>query len=94
MARRCRSVVALLTIACGRDVRRVRSPRRPPPLAALLPPRRSPQISAAEKAPPASQTGGFDGAQAYDYTAKLVSFGPRPPASDAIHRTQDYIRRS
>jgi len=44
-----------------------------------------------ESAPPASQTGGFDGAQAYDYVAKLVNFGPRPPSSDAIHRTQDYI---
>ena len=41
---------------------------------------------------PPSQTGGFDGAQAYEYVAKLVSFGPHPPASDAIHRTQDYIR--
>lgn len=46
----------------------------------------------AEPALPASQTGGFDGAKAYDFTAKLVSFGPRPPASDAIHRTQDYLR--
>jgi glutaminyl-peptide cyclotransferase len=43
-------------------------------------------------APPASQTGGFDGAKAYAQVAKLVSFGPRPPGSDAIHRTQDYIR--
>jgi Zn-dependent M28 family amino/carboxypeptidase len=43
-------------------------------------------------APPASQTGGFDGARAYAQVAKLVSFGPRPPASDAIHRAQDYIR--
>jgi hypothetical protein len=51
-----------------------------------------PQIPPSDKAPPASQTGGFDGAQAYDYVAKLVSFGPRPPATDAIHRTQDYIR--
>jgi hypothetical protein len=50
------------------------------------------QISAeAAKAPPASQTGGFDGAEAYEQAAKLVSFGPRPPASDAIHHTQDYI---
>ena len=48
-------------------------------------------ISAAEAAPPAAQTGGFDGAKAYDFTAKLVAFGPRPPASDAIHRTQDFI---
>ena len=45
----------------------------------------------AEAAPPADQTGGFDGAKAYEQVAKLVSFGPRPPASDAIHRSQDYI---
>jgi hypothetical protein len=51
-----------------------------------------PQIPPSDKAPPATQTGGFDGAQAYDYVAKLVSFGPRTPATDAIHRTQDYIR--
>jgi glutaminyl-peptide cyclotransferase len=44
-----------------------------------------------DQAPPASQTGGFDGRKAYDFTAKLVGFGPRPPASDAIHHTQDYI---
>ena len=44
-----------------------------------------------DQAPPASQTGGFDGQKAYDFTSKLVSFGPRPPASEAIHRTQDYI---
>ena len=50
------------------------------------------QITAeAAKAPPASQTGGFDGARAYEQVAKLVSFGPRPPASDAIRRTQDYM---
>lgn len=45
----------------------------------------------AEAAPPADQTGGFDGAKAYDHVAKLVSFGPRPPASEGIHRSQDYI---
>jgi hypothetical protein len=48
-------------------------------------------VAPADQAPPAAQTGGFDGAKAYDYTAKLVSFGPRPPATDAIHKTQDYI---
>ena len=82
---------ALLTISCGRDV--VRSEPAPAATASgTAAAVQSPQISAAEKAPPASQTGGFDGQQAYEYTAKLVSFGPRPPASDAIHRTQDYIR--
>ena len=51
----------------------------------------APAIAPEDQAPPASQTGGFDGQKAYDFTAKLVSFGPRPPASDAIHRAQDYI---
>jgi glutaminyl-peptide cyclotransferase len=45
-----------------------------------------------ESAPPASQTGGFDGAKAYDQVAKIVGFGPRPPASEGIHHVQDYIR--
>jgi Zn-dependent M28 family amino/carboxypeptidase len=45
----------------------------------------------AEVAPPTDQTGGFDGAKAFEHVAKLVSFGPRPPASDALHKSQDYI---
>jgi glutaminyl-peptide cyclotransferase len=45
----------------------------------------------AEVAPPADQTGGFDGAKAFDHVAKIVSFGPRPPASDGIHQVQAYI---
>lgn len=44
-----------------------------------------------EKAPPAHETGGFDGQRAYDYTAKLVSFGPRPSGSDAIKQMQEYV---
>lgn len=44
-----------------------------------------------DKAPTPQQTGGFDGQRAYNYTAKLVSFGPRPSGSDAIKKTQDYI---
>ena len=51
----------------------------------------SPVPAPNEAAPPAAQTGGFDGQEAYNYTAKLVGFGPRPPDSDAIHRTQQYI---
>jgi glutaminyl-peptide cyclotransferase len=45
----------------------------------------------AEAAPPADQTGGFDGAKVYEHVAKIVSFGPRPPASEGIRRSQDYI---
>jgi hypothetical protein len=49
-------------------------------------------IASSEAAPAASETGGFDGQKAYEHVAKLVAFGPHPPASDAIHRVQDYIR--
>jgi glutaminyl-peptide cyclotransferase len=42
-------------------------------------------------APPASSTGGFDGAKAFEHVRKLVEIGPRPPGSDGIHRAQDYI---
>lgn len=44
----------------------------------------------AEVAPPADQTGGFDGAKAYEHVATLVSFGPRPPASEGLRRSQEY----
>ena len=53
------------------------------------PPASTPSMDAA---PPPSRTGGFDGAAAYDFTAKLVAFGPRPPGSAGIHKAQDYIR--
>jgi Peptidase family M28 len=42
-------------------------------------------------APPAAQTGGFDGSQAWGYLEKIVSFGPRPPASANIRREQQYL---
>jgi glutaminyl-peptide cyclotransferase len=40
---------------------------------------------------PPSETGGFDGAQAYEHVRQLVAIGPRPPGSDGIHRAQAYI---
>ncbi|MDE3169917.1 MAG: M28 family peptidase [Acidobacteriota bacterium] len=49
-------------------------------------------ISPADAAPPALQTGGFDGAKAYSYVEKLVSFGPHPPDTPAIRNVQSYIR--
>ncbi|MGA8765578.1 MAG: M28 family peptidase [Candidatus Acidiferrales bacterium] len=48
-------------------------------------------IPPSDVAPPAAQTGGFDGAKAYDQVAKLVAFGPHPPASDGIRAVQSYI---
>ncbi|HVB56229.1 MAG TPA: M28 family peptidase, partial [Candidatus Acidoferrales bacterium] len=80
------SLVALLAIACGHD-----AARSSPAPAATAAPQAPVAVSVADTAPPASQTGGFDGAQAYDYVVKLVGFGPRPPASANIRRTQAYI---
>ena len=34
---------------------------------------------------------GFSGQKAYEEVVKQVSFGPRPPGSDAIHQLQEYI---
>jgi glutaminyl-peptide cyclotransferase len=79
---------ALGLVACSRDTASSKSEPSGTASAADLKTSTPPP---SESAPPALQTGGFDGAQAYDYVAKLVNFGPRPPASDAIHRTQDYI---
>jgi glutaminyl-peptide cyclotransferase len=51
-----------------------------------------PSISPADAAPPAAKTGGFDGAKAFSYVVKLVSFGPHPPDTPAIREVQSYIR--
>jgi glutaminyl-peptide cyclotransferase len=89
--------VALLTVACGHDAPPVATTAATPSssVAAAQPPAptaaAAAQITGPDAAPPASQTGGFDGAKAYDFTAKLVSFGPRASGSDAIHQTQDYL---
>jgi hypothetical protein len=48
-------------------------------------------IPASDLAPPASQTGGFDGAKAYDQVARLVAFGPHPSGSASIQAVQGYL---
>ena len=88
------ATIAILPAACGHDsapssASAVATPAAAAPSGATS--AQPPTIAPADAALPAAQTGGFDGAAAYDYTAKLVAFGPRPPASDAIHHTQDYI---
>jgi hypothetical protein len=91
------ALAALLAVACSHDTAPTAAASSAAPATASTPtPLPAQQYSAAQitgsdAALPASQTGGFDGAKAYDYTAKLVSFGPRPAGSDAIHQTQDYI---
>src|SRR6267154_362886 len=51
--------------------------------------RLAPQVP--DDALPAEQTGGFDGALAYEHVAKLVGLGPRPVGSSGIAQAQDYI---
>ena len=85
----CAALAALLIVSCSPDEPRSSASPVSALSAATLEPAARPLT---EPAPPASQTGGFDGAAAYSHVAKLVGFGPHPPASDAIHRVQDYIR--
>jgi len=85
-------LAGMAIVACARESASGAAASAPPKAtAAASKASAAPVISADDKAPPASQTGGFDGQKAYDYTAKLVSFGPRPPASNAIRQTQAYI---
>ena len=85
-------LLAFLIIVCEQEAAPVSHSLPTAVAGSVESPDHAPQASAADNAPPASRTGGFDGQRAYDFTAKLVSFGPRPPASEAIHRTQDYLR--
>jgi glutaminyl-peptide cyclotransferase len=81
---------AFLTVACSQEAPR---PAAAPAVAVSAPaPTIQVAIGPADVAPAASETGGFDGAKAYEFTAKVVGFGPRPPESEALHKTQDYIR--
>jgi len=47
---------------------------------------------AGDQAPPAEQTGGFDGQRAFAHVVKQVGFGPRPSGSAAIGQLQEYIQ--
>jgi glutaminyl-peptide cyclotransferase len=87
---------ALLIVGCGHGnstsaANMASQPASSPATAQTAASQVEPTIAPGDQAPPPSQTGGFDGQKAYDFTAKLVSFGPRPPASEAIRHTQDYI---
>lgn len=48
-------------------------------------------VAAPSFAFPPTSIVGFDGTRAYEHVRHLVSLGPRPPASDAIHQAQSYI---
>lgn len=85
------ALAVLFAGACGHDSARPSSPVNASSSTAAATPAQI-VIPPADVALPAAQTGGFDGAKAYDQVAKFVSFGPHPPASDAIHNLQSYLR--
>ncbi len=49
-------------------------------------------LRAGDEAPPAEQTGGFDGKRAFADVVKQVGFGPRPSGSASIGQLQEYIQ--
>jgi Zn-dependent M28 family amino/carboxypeptidase len=55
------------------------------PAAAPAPEAQAPSV------PPASSTGGFDGQQAYQFTADQVAIGSRTAGTDGNHKAQQYI---
>jgi glutaminyl-peptide cyclotransferase len=81
---------ALFAGACGHDSAPSAAAVNASSSSAAAPPAQI-VIPASDVAPPAAQTGGFDGAKAYDQVAKLVAFGPHPPATDSIRAVQNYI---
>jgi len=89
---RAAALVLLFTVACGKDASKQSAQGSAAAGAAVAAPPAQAPIAPGDVALPASQTGGFDGAKAYEFTAKVVAFGPRPPASEGIRRAQEYIR--
>ena len=65
-----------------------RSEGQPPFMskAAKVPPQ------ASDDAPSPDKTGGFDGKRAFALVAKQVEFGPRPSATPALARLQDFLQ--
>ncbi len=86
------ALAVLLSASCGHDgAGRRASAESSSSVKAAAPLPASKDAAPPDAAPPATKTGGFDGQKAYEHVAKLVAFGPHPPASDAIHRVQNYI---
>ncbi|MGB0033939.1 MAG: M28 family peptidase [Candidatus Acidiferrales bacterium] len=81
---------AFLSTACGHESAKPGSSPSGAVTSAAWPTK--PPRAQAETAPPASETGGFDGSKAFAHVSQLVAIGPHPPASEGIRRAQDYIR--
>ena len=86
--------VTLLTVACGHEVGGSNTAEKGTVQSSQDSPKPTLNVKTlnAEPAPPAAETGGFDGNKAFEHVAQLVAIGPRPPASDGIRRAQQYIK--
>ena len=86
----CAALLALLLtlVSCKGSSANQNSPAAAPPATASAAPTPAPMPSTTCKTPPPAT---FSGDCAFDQVAKQVAFGPRPPASDAIHHLQDYM---
>jgi glutaminyl-peptide cyclotransferase len=77
--------LAIAMSACGKDTSTSSA-------ASPAPPSAQPAAPGSVQQPPLPPSAtGFSGERAYDHVAKQVAFGPRPPDTDAIRKTQDYI---
>jgi Zn-dependent M28 family amino/carboxypeptidase len=74
--------LCLWTVACGQESSSARTGVNPGA---------SPAATGFPEAPPATTTGGFDGARAYKHVEQLVALGPHSAGTEAIHRAQSYI---
>ena len=72
------------------DQKRERNARRIA-VAALISLWSLPALALGRSVDSAGNATSFDGARAYEHVRHLVEIGPRPPASDGIHRAQAYI---
>ena len=86
--------VTLLTVACGHEVGGSNTAEKGAVQSSQDGQKPTLNIKTlnSEPAPPAAETGGFDGNKAFDHVAQLVAIGPRPPASDGIRRAQQYVK--
>jgi len=79
----------LLALGCNSSNQPAAKPAAQPPFMSAV--AGQAPVPPENQAPAADKTGGFDGKRAYDQVAKQVSFGPRPPGSEAIGKLQDYM---
>jgi Zn-dependent M28 family amino/carboxypeptidase len=83
----CGGTLVLAAGGCGSNQTPTKTQAAAPP----APTASAGTFQTGDAAPPPEKTGGFDGQRAFEHVRKLVEIGPRPPASEGIRKTQEYI---